>query len=75
MDHRSKCQIQYYRTFRRNRGEPFCDLTLIKEFLNMTPKAQFLKGKGDKGTSPEFKTLKKKSTHNCPKKEKTSDRL
>lgn len=41
MNHRSKYQIQYYKTFRRN----FCDLTLVKDFLDMTPEAQFMKDK------------------------------
>lgn len=41
MNHRSKYQIQYSKTFRRN----FSDLTVVKDFVDMTPEAQFMKDK------------------------------
>lgn len=40
--------MQLYQIFRKNIGEKFWNLGLGKEFIDVTPKEQFIKGKIEK---------------------------
>ena len=44
----AKQEMQIYQTFRKNIGEKFWNLGLGKEFIDVTPKEQFIKGKIEK---------------------------
>ena len=43
MDHRPKCKTLNYKTSRRKHKENPCSLRLDEDFLDITPKAEFIK--------------------------------
>ena len=48
MNHKPKCETQNYKAFGGKKWENLQNVGLGEEFLDLKPKAQFIKGKTDK---------------------------